>query len=101
MQKRLQLKAKERSLLLDRWQESGKSIRQFCEDEKISYHAFHYWRKRLKREKTSGFIKLQPVDSALPAAVSYCKVTLANGNCVLFHQSPGAKILRNLLRIVG
>jgi hypothetical protein len=98
MQKKLQILPKERELLLVRWQSSGKNVREFCSDEKISYHTFHYWRKRLKKENPSGFIKLKPVKPASEQVSSYCEVTLKNGNRVLFHQSPGSKILRDILR---
>lgn len=97
MQRNLQAKAEERNALLDRWKESGKSVRQFCQDENININTFHYWRSRLKKEKPAAFIKLQPSENIFRAAV-YCEVMLSNGNRVLFHQSPGAKILRGLLR---
>jgi|ERR1035438_2380035 transposase-like protein len=97
MQKQLHVKSEERKQILERWKESGKSVRQFCQDESININTFHYWRGRLKKEKSSGFIKLQPEVSAFQPAY-YCEVTLRNGNRVLFHQSPGAKVLRGLLR---
>jgi hypothetical protein len=97
MQKQLQVKSEERKALMDRWKESGKSARQFCQDENININTFHYWRHRLKKEKPPGFIKLQPSENIFRGA-GYCEVMFSNGNRVLFHQSPGAKILRGLLR---
>ena len=97
MQKQLQVKPEDRKQILDRWKESGKSVRQFCQDENININTFHYWRGQLKKEKSSGFIKLQSAGPAFQTAY-YCEVTLRNGNRVLFHQSPGGKVLRGLLR---
>ena len=37
--------------LVERWQKSGKSQKQFSSENNISFHAFNYWVQRYKRSK--------------------------------------------------
>lgn len=38
--------------LVERWQKSGKSQKQFSSENNISFYAFNYWVQRYKRSKS-------------------------------------------------
>lgn len=44
-------------LLVEQWKESGISIKAFCEQNSLRYHAFHYWFKRYKQESSPEEVK--------------------------------------------
>jgi len=93
----------EKALLIDQWQQSGKSIIQFCKDENISYHTFHYWRKKLSSRDAFGtkkpgakFIKLKNVAKRV-VDPGYCEVVLTNGNRVVLHGQLQSDFIKSLL----
>ena len=83
--------------LIERWQQSGKNIRQFCNDENIGYHAFHYWKKKLQKQSDSGFIKLKP-SASKPGSSGSFELVFTNGNRVVFHWLPSADFVKQLLK---
>ena len=83
--------------LIERWQQSGKNIRQFCNDENIGYHAFHYWKKKIQKKSENGFIKLKHAAPVVAASI-WCELVFASGNRVLFHQLPHVNFVKQLLR---
>jgi len=40
--------------LVEKWQKSGKSQKQFSSDNGITFYAFNYWVQRHKRSKSSN-----------------------------------------------
>ena len=47
--------------MIDQWQQSGLTQKQFCEEHNIRYYVFHYWLGRYRKqnpEQPSGFTKL-------------------------------------------
>ena len=94
----------EKKILNERWEQSGKSIIQFCRDENLSYHTFHYWRKKLASKNTvttkktgSKFIKLKSVSKEISGA-GYCELILSNGHRLLFHQQPEVDFVKQLMK---
>ena len=93
----------QRTALIERWHQSGKSIKQFCNDENFGYHAFHYWKKKLKGESVHenksalGFIRLE---HSLPEVTHSicCELVLSRGNRILFHTLPPVNFVKQLLK---
>jgi len=48
-------------VILDQWQSSGISVRQFCQDKSIPVSNFYNWRKRLITPQASS-----PANAAMP-----------------------------------
>lgn len=50
---------------IDRWKSSGKSQREYCKQERIDYHQFHYWyrvsRGKADKKKSArpGFVPIR------------------------------------------
>jgi hypothetical protein len=86
----------QRISMIGRWEKSGKSIIQFCKDESIGYHMFHYWKKRIKKTPHSKFIKLDPGSPSVPVS-GHCELLFANGSRMLFHQIPQADFIKQLM----
>ena len=68
---------------IEDWRNSGLSQQAFCRDRDLSYHKFHYWRKKLAHAPAN---KTPPRSSALvpvtyqsPSPVSGLSVQLPNG----------------------
>ena len=70
MQNKEQLRQQKLAMIED-WQRSGLSQKQYCLEHTIAYHIFHYWYKRSRTKKagdgedSSPFLKLV---SSSPAA---------------------------------
>jgi SOS-response transcriptional repressor LexA len=59
--------------LMNRQQESGLSIKEFCSNEGIAPSSFYYWKKKLRKNPPlNGFIPLV-VKSSRPATQRYIK----------------------------
>mgnify|MGYP001168587923 CR=1 FL=1 len=95
--------------------ESGKSIKEFCEDTGISKHAYFYWQRRLRQEackdlaitdKTTdivpnGWVKLSPPakqqynDDGIMVEINGCHITV-RGNTDLELLKSVCSVLRQL-----
>jgi hypothetical protein len=60
---------------IEDWRNSGLSQQAFCRDRNLSYHKFHYWRKKLAHAPVN---KTQPRTSAL-VPVTYQSPSPGNG----------------------
>lgn len=75
--------------------ESGKSVKKFCEDTGISKYAFFYWQRRLREETCNeliiadgftnnvpnGWVKLNPekpknTDDSILIEINSCRITV-------------------------
>jgi hypothetical protein len=80
---------------IEHWKQSGISQKQYCQDHAITYHSFHYWFKRFKRnndQKPAAFTELQ-VQTGQPCM----ELLFANGKRVLFHQLVSSDYLKALI----
>ena len=76
------------------WQRSGKTQREFCLQNGIAYHSFHYWYKCFRDQAPcASFVPLQ-ID---PAVSGLVEMILADGKRVLFHQPVSSEYLKALL----
>jgi hypothetical protein len=85
------------------WQRSGLTQKAWCEQNNVSYGAFHYWYKRYRIEEqvaspekgpAGGFVRLM-VDSAVTP--TWCELELGDGKKLIFHQAISADFIRALI----
>lgn len=78
------------------WQQSGQSQKQFCLQNNIGYHIFHYWYKiyRDQQSANSGSFVALNVASPLQANV---ELHLTDGKRIVFHQPVSVDFLRTLI----
>ena len=93
-------------LVIEGWKKSGQSQREYCKQNNIRYHVFHYWYKVYREEHqavvkpTSPFVQLQvqPEDNVITAATTTnVELLLPDGKGLLFHGRVEACFLRSLL----
>lgn len=98
MQTRQQLR-QEKFSMIEHWQQSGLTQKQYCQQQDIAYHSFHYWYKRYRiscDESKSGdlpFMLLTPSDSI----TCHTELSLPDGRRLIFHQPVAADFLKILL----
>ena len=67
--------------LLEQWEVSKLSKKEFCTQHQIAYHRFHYWHKRYSA--TQGLTSKQDLATFLPldieAPASHTEVMLSSG----------------------
>lgn len=82
---------------IERWKQSGKTINQFCKEENLSYHKFHYRHLKYQQQNSpSKFIKIKPIARDV-IGNSYCELYFANGCRLVFNQKPEADFIKQLL----
>lgn len=72
--------------LVEQWQRSGQSARQFCDYQGLGYASFCQWRKRLKAapkptsaEPDASFIDLSALGPSAASANWHIVLSLGNG----------------------
>ena len=89
--------AESKYAMIQRWEQCGKRVVQFCKEENISYHFFHYWRRKFLKGKSASagrFIKMKP-KTDFPSG-KYSEVILSNGNRIVFFQPTDVSVLKHL-----
>ena len=77
------------------WKGSGKSGLKYCKENKISYDAFNYHRKRMPVEsKAKAFVQLQVANPVVSGGVEF---HFGNGNRFVFGQGCSAKYIHEIL----
>jgi hypothetical protein len=80
------------------WQTSDLSQKEWCRQQGLAYHIFHYW-YRIYREQHSepagdhGFVRLAvnaPTDAS-------CELIFSDGTRIIFREPVPAQYLKNLL----
>jgi hypothetical protein len=95
MESRQQTKEQQLAMIAT-WQQSGQSQKQFCLQNKIAYHVFHYWYKvyRSQVATTSGSFVAVNIAPQLQCNI---ELYLTNGNRIVFHQGVSADFLKALI----
>ena len=78
------------------WQQSGQSQKQFCLQNNIAYHVFHYWYKVYRNQvsaNSGSFVTLN-ITTELQSNV---ELHLTNGRRLVFHQPVSADFLKALI----
>jgi hypothetical protein len=87
--------------LIEQWQQSGISQKDFYHQHNIPAHVFYYWHKCYRKQRfgfnkptsINGFIKLEPS----PVPSSDIEIQLSNGNRIIFHQPVSVDYLKALI----
>ena len=74
---------------MEHWQEtlqdlelSGKSITQYCKDLHIKPHTIRYWKQKLRKQDSPGFVSIATGVSPMAIEISYpsgVRLKLASG----------------------
>ena len=78
------------------WQQSGQSQKQFCLQNNIVYHVFHYWYKIYRDQQPAGsgsFVTL----SIVPQVQTNVELHLTDGKRIVFHQPVSVEFLKALI----
>jgi hypothetical protein len=80
-------------------QQSGMSVRAFCQQRRASEYSFYHWRKRLAEQLPMKFALVETSRSA-PAAVAAVEVILASGERLRIAPGIEAVTLRLVLHVL-
>lgn len=78
------------------WQQSGQSQLDYCKQNNVAYHVFHYWYKVYRLQHTTaepGFVSLN-IAASLQANV---EILFADGKRIVFHQPVSADYLKAVI----
>ena len=80
------------------WQSSELSQKQWCQDQGITYHVFHYWYRKYRDEHpestdNNSFVRL----TVNPEAGASCEVIFADGTKIIFREAVPVQYLKSLL----
>ncbi len=91
--------------MIRRWEESGLSQKQFCENEPLSSNNFHYWLKKYRdlnkksvdtqQRKPEKFIKLK-TETPISTGAVFSEIIFANGNRIKFYNAIEISQLKQL-----
>jgi len=87
----------EKQQLVERWKQSGLSRQAFCLQNKLSYHALHYWTRTDRQRKDAEGSVFIPIKVQPSEATIFARVELGNGRIVDIFQSVAATYLKRLL----
>ena len=98
--------SKTQAARLDLWrqliaaqQQSGMSVRAFCQQRRTSEYSFYHWRKRLAEQLPMKFALVESSRSA-PAAVAAVEVILTSGERLQIAPGVEAATLRLVLSVL-
>jgi hypothetical protein len=80
-------------------QQSGMTVRAFCQQRRTSEYSFYHWRKRLAEQLPLKFALVETSRSA-PAAVAAVEVMLASGERLRIAPGIEAATLRLVLHVL-
>ena len=78
------------------WQQSGQSQKQYCSQNNVAYHKFHYWYKIYRDQQSAGnssFVAL----NITPSAQGNLELHLADGKRIIFHEPVSVEFLKALI----
>lgn len=78
------------------WRQSGQSQKQFCLQNNISYHVFHYWYKVYRSEQAVADGSFVTVKVSPPVQANV-ELHLTDGRRIVFHQPVSADFLKALI----
>ena len=80
-------------------QQSGMSVRAFCQQRRIGEYSFYHWRKRLAEQLPMKFALVE-TSRSVPAAVAAVEVILASGERLRIAPGVEAATLRLVLSVL-
>lgn len=84
-------------------QESGLSVKSFCEKHQLSPHTYYYWNKKYRNknkpatDEPVGFSLLGIKDTADMSSYLFCELITPSGKCLRFYQPVSVSFLQSLL----
>jgi hypothetical protein len=80
------------------WLSSELSQKQWCRDQGITYHVFHYWYRKYRDEHPestdcNSFVRL----TVTPEASAGCEVIFTDGTKIIFREAVSVQYLKGLL----
>jgi hypothetical protein len=80
------------------WQSSELSQKQWCDQQGITYHIFHYWYRKYRDEHPestgdNSFVRL----TVTPKVDAGCEVIFTDGTKIIFREVVPAQYLKSLL----
>ena len=78
------------------WQQSSQNQKQFCLQNNIAYHIFHYWYKVYRNEQTAAGGSFVAVKIAPPLQAN-AELHLTDGRRIVFHEPVSADFLKALI----
>jgi hypothetical protein len=80
------------------WLSSNLSQKQWCQDQGITYHIFHYWYRKYRDEhpqsaSDDSFVRL----TVKPGSDASCEVIFTDGTKIIFRGAVPAQYLKSLL----
>ena len=82
--------------MITTWQQSGHSQKQFCLQNNIAYHVFHYWYKVYRNQAPANSGSFVAVNIATELQ-SNVELRLTDGKCIFFHQPVSVNFLKALI----
>jgi hypothetical protein len=79
------------------WQGSGLSQKEWCRQQEMPYHIFHYWYRRYREQHSGPASNNTFVRLTVPADDASCEVILADGTKIVFREPVPAQYLKSLL----
>lgn len=86
----------EQFAMIAKWRQSGQSQKQFCLQNNIAYHIFHYWYKIYRAKQSAGtgsFVTLK----IAPQPQATVEIYLTDGRRIIFHQPVSIDYLKALI----
>lgn len=92
-------------LMIEAWQQSGLSQKDWCARESMAYHSFHYWYKKYRSvhpsafeslDKKQRFISLE-VQSSFNSSAVNLELLLTDGRRVLFYNPVSSDYLKAII----
>jgi hypothetical protein len=82
--------------MITSWQQSGQNQKQYCIQNNIAYHVFHYWYKVYRQAQSDGSGKFVTL-SITPQPQANVEIQLTDGKRIIFHQPVSADYLKVLI----
>jgi len=82
--------------MIGNWQQSGQSQKQFCLQNNIAYHIFHYWYKVYRNQLSAGSGSFVAINIA-PQLQANVEMHFTDGRRIVFHQPVSAAFLKALI----
>lgn len=89
--------------LIGRQEQSGQSIREFCDSEGVSQPSFFSWRKRLRSQNGQAESRFLPVQIEMPDSLTSAgriEIVLDGGKRVLVERGFDGQTLRDVLAVL-
>jgi len=93
-------------MVMETWQDSGLSVRQFCKNEGLSEPSFYFWRRKLNQTKSTpgsqqatvsgAFIEVS-IPSNAPAAL---ELVLSSGNILRIGTAADSSALSRVISVL-